>query len=63
MSNQIRAAFFPDSYLEVNGAAMTSKRLTDYAKRHNYPFLCVYADKKPEITQDGSVTNLSLKRS
>jgi len=42
---------------------MTSKRLTDYAKRHNYPFLCVYADKKPEITQDGSVTNLSLKRS
>jgi phosphatidylinositol alpha 1,6-mannosyltransferase len=63
VSNQIRSAFFPDSYLEVNGAAMTSKRLTEYAKRHGFPFLCVHADKKTQVTQDGSISYLALKRS
>lgn len=59
----LRVAFFADSFLEVNGAAMTSQRLVGYAKKNGYPFLCVYAGKKNEITQDESVTYLSLKRS
>lgn len=42
---------------------MTSKRLTGFAKRNGYPFLCIHAGKKSEIWQDGSITNLSLKRS
>jgi phosphatidylinositol alpha 1,6-mannosyltransferase len=63
VEKQIRVAFFPDSYLEVNGAAMTSQRLTGYAKSKGYPFLCVHAGKKSELRQDGSVTYLSLKRS
>lgn len=63
MSSSIRAAFFPDSYLEVNGAAMTSKRLTGYARKMGYPFLCVHAGKETKSWQDGSVSNLSLKRS
>ncbi len=57
-----RVAFFPDSYLEVNGAAMTCKRLTGFAQKRGYPFLCVYADQKNETFVDGSVTNLALKR-
>ena len=44
----LRVAFFPDSFLEVNGVAMTSKRLIGYAKRHGYPFLCIHAGKKTE---------------
>ncbi|MEK7724394.1 MAG: glycosyltransferase [Acidobacteriota bacterium] len=64
MSEKIpRVAFFPDSYLEVNGAAMTCRRLTGFARKRGYPFLCVYADKKTEKTTDGSLTNLALKRS
>jgi glycosyltransferase involved in cell wall biosynthesis len=63
VKNPIRVAFFPDSYLEVNGAAMTSQRLTAYAKSKGYPFLCIHAGKKTEEWQDGSVTYLSLKRS
>ena len=63
MNEKLRVAFFPDSYLEVNGAAMTCKRLTDYARRNDFPFLCIYAGPKTELTTDGSVTNLSLKRS
>lgn len=61
--NQLRIAFFPDSYLEVNGAAMTSQRLVAFAKRRDYPYLCIHAAKKNDIWQDGSVTYMSLKRS
>ncbi|MDQ2746636.1 MAG: glycosyltransferase [Acidobacteriota bacterium] len=63
MNTPLRVAFFPDSYLEVNGAAMTSQKLVGYARKNGCPFLCVYADKKTEVRQDGSVTFLALKRS
>ncbi len=63
MNQPLRVAFFPDSYLEVNGAAMTSQRLVGYARKNGCPFLCVHADKKTEIVRDGSVTLLKLKRS
>ena len=63
MNKPLRVAFFPDSYLEVNGAAMTSQRLVGYAKKNGYPFLCVHAAKKTEMIADGSVTYLKLKRS
>lgn len=58
-----RIAFFPDSFLEVNGVAMTSKRLIGYAKKHGYPFLCIHAGKKTETYTDESIKYLSLKRS
>ncbi|HQU91115.1 MAG TPA: glycosyltransferase [Pyrinomonadaceae bacterium] len=63
MSSSIRTAFFPDSYLEVNGAAMTSKRLTGYAQKMGYPFLCIHAGPKNDSWQEESVSYLSLKRS
>ena len=63
MEKQIRVAFFPDSYLEVNGAAMTCRRLVEYAGRNEFPFLCVHAGPKAGISTEGSVTHLALKRS
>lgn len=42
---------------------MTSQRLVAFAKRKNYPYLCVHAAKKSETWQDGSVTYMTLKRS
>lgn len=63
MEKQLRVAFFADSYLEVDGVAMTSKRLTGYAKRNGCPFLCIHAGPKTEVSTDGSVTHLALKRS
>lgn len=42
---------------------MTSQRLTAYAKRKNYPYLCIHAARKNEVWQDGSVTYMTLKRS
>ena len=58
-----RVAFFPDSYEEVDGVAMTSKKLVGYAKKNGNPFLVIHAGKKTEFTENGSVKNLSLKRS
>ncbi|HEX8251248.1 MAG TPA: glycosyltransferase [Pyrinomonadaceae bacterium] len=63
MKEALRVAFFPDSFLEVNGVAMTSKRLIGYAKRNGYPFLCIHAGEKTETYEDGSIRYLSLKRS
>ena len=58
-----RIAFFPDSYDEVNGAAMTCKRLVDHAYRKDLPFLVVHAGKKTDEWKEGSVEYLKLKRS
>lgn len=63
VNNTPRVAFFPDSFLEVNGVAMTSKRLIGYAKRRGHPFLCVHAGFKTEQTSDESISYLSLARS
>ncbi|MBK7393882.1 MAG: glycosyltransferase [Chloracidobacterium sp.] len=63
MSENLRVAFFPDSFLEVNGVAMTCQRLVGYAKRHGYPLFCVHAGDESTISHDESVTDLSLKRS
>ncbi|CAA9396195.1 MAG: hypothetical protein AVDCRST_MAG74-1395 [uncultured Pyrinomonadaceae bacterium] len=63
MNKNLRVAFFADSFSEVNGVAMTSRRLVGYAKENGYPFLCVHAGRKTATTKDGSVTYLSLRRS
>ncbi len=63
MKEVLRVAFFPDSYLEVNGAAMTCQRLVGFAEKRGYPFLCIHAGDKTETSVSGSVTHLSLKRS
>ncbi len=59
----MRVAFFPDSYVEVNGVATTSVRFVSFAKARELPFLCIHAGPETSLTQDGSVTFLSLKRS
>ncbi len=63
MSKILRAAYFPDSFLEVNGVAMTSNRLIQFVRKRGYPFLCVHAGEKTEVRQDGNITFVSLKRS
>lgn len=63
MKEVLRVAYFPDSYLEVNGVAMTSNKLTNFVRKRGYPFLCVFAGGKTEIRQDKNITFVSLKRS
>ena len=63
MDKILRIAYFPDSFNEVNGIALTSNKLVEYAKVRDYPFLCVHAGPETKVWKDGSVTYLSLKRS
>lgn len=63
MRTEPRVAFFPDSYLEVNGVAHTSRKLTAYAQQHALPLLCVHGAKQTAQTTAGSVQHLALERS
>ncbi len=58
-----RVALFADSYLEVDGAAMTCRRLVDYARDNSFPMLCVHAGQAAEENTDGTVTHHVVKRS
>ncbi len=42
---------------------MTCRRLVNYARQNDLPFLCIHAGPRTELTKDGSVAHLSLKRS
>ncbi|HKC88194.1 MAG TPA: glycosyltransferase [Blastocatellia bacterium] len=57
-----RVAFFPDSFVEVNGVAHTSRQLAAFAERRNLPLLCVYGAEGDGRVIAGSVTKLSLGR-
>ncbi len=42
---------------------MTCRKLVGFAEEKGYPFLCIHAGEKTEITTSGSVSHLALKRS
>lgn len=63
MRTEPRVAFFPDSFLEVNGVAHTSRQLVAYAQRRELPFLCLHGGPASEQKQTGSLTQLTLSRS
>jgi phosphatidylinositol alpha 1,6-mannosyltransferase len=57
-----RVAFFTDTFQEINGVALTSRQFTEFAQRHDRPFLCVRGGPATRVTRDGSVTHAELKR-
>jgi phosphatidylinositol alpha 1,6-mannosyltransferase len=57
-----RVAFFPDSFVEVNGVAHTSRQLAAFAESRNLPMLCVYGGGRTGRIVEGGVTKLSLRR-
>src|SRR5262245_36132435 len=57
-----RVAFFPDSFVEVNGVAHTSRQLVAFAERRDLPLLCVHGAEGAGRVMTGSVTKLSLGR-
>src|SRR5262245_14651754 len=62
MKIEPRVAFFPDSFVEVNGVAHTSRQLAAFAGRRNLPMLCVHGGGRTERIFEGCVTKLSLRR-
>jgi glycosyltransferase involved in cell wall biosynthesis len=58
-----RVAYFPDSFHEVNGVAHTSRHFEAFARRRNFPFLCVRAGNRSQVLiEDGNVWTLELPR-
>ena len=63
MDRVLRVAYFPDSFIEVNGVAMTSKKLVSFVRKRGYPFFYVYAGRKTETHREKNLVSLSLRRS
>jgi phosphatidylinositol alpha 1,6-mannosyltransferase len=63
MSKYLRVAYFPDSFLEVDGVAMTSNKLVKFARERELPFLCIHAGPSTQTKKDGSVIFASFRRS
>ena len=62
MNSPIRVAFFTDSFFEPNGVATLSREYAAFAKRHEHPFLCVHSGNSTQISVDGSVRSVELRR-
>lgn len=63
-SDELRVAYFPDSFHEMNGVAHTSRHFEAFARNHRRPFLCVRAGTRiPALIEEGSVQTLELPRS
>jgi len=59
----IRAAYFTDTYLEIDGVANTARQFEAYAKRHGVPFLILHGGyTKEALVRDGSVMRAELPR-
>lgn len=63
MTSEPKIAFFADTFLEINGAAMTCRLLAEYAEAEQKPLTCYFADHENSVREAGSVTYRGLKRS
>jgi phosphatidylinositol alpha 1,6-mannosyltransferase len=62
MKEILRVALFAETFHETNGAANVLRRLTDYARENDYPFLCVRAGKETRVWTEGNLKILELER-
>ncbi|MBA3694303.1 MAG: glycosyltransferase [Acidobacteria bacterium] len=62
MNDIPRVALFADTFHETNGAANFLRRLVNFAKKKEHPFMCIRSGEKTGNFQDGSVSFLDLKR-
>jgi glycosyltransferase involved in cell wall biosynthesis len=57
-----RVAFFTDTFTEINGVALTSRQLTEFAQRRGYPFLCIRGADRCRRTHEYGTTHIELAR-
>ena len=63
MSGPPRVAYFPDSFMEINGVARTSQHLVSFARDRALPFLCVHAGLANRTLQpSATLTRVELQR-
>ncbi|MHB1937295.1 MAG: glycosyltransferase [Acidobacteriaceae bacterium] len=59
---QLRVAFFPDAFHEVDGVAMVARNFVAFAQQRGVPLLIVHAGPRDEVVREGSVTRVQLRR-
>jgi phosphatidylinositol alpha 1,6-mannosyltransferase len=57
-----RVAFFTDTFTEINGVALTSRQLTEFAQRRGYPFLCIRGADRSLRRHEYATTHIELGR-
>jgi glycosyltransferase involved in cell wall biosynthesis len=63
VSGPPRVAYFPDSFMEINGVARTSQQLVHFARERALPFLCVHAGSASRTLQpSATLTRVELQR-
>lgn len=63
MKGAPRVALFADSFLEVNGVALTCRKLAEHAQQHGLPLLVVHAGASTGTEADGNSWRVSLATS
>jgi len=58
----LRVALFPCTYSEIDGVANTSRQFAAFARENGFEFLLVHAGPGNEVSVDGSVTRVQLRR-
>jgi len=62
MNSELRVAFFPDCYHEIDGVANTARQFEAFAIRHGLPFLTVHGGAEDETQKVGTVARITHRR-
>lgn len=58
----LKLALFPCTYREIDGVANTSRQFAAFARDRGFEFLLVHAGPRNEVTTEGSITKVQLRR-
>lgn len=58
-----RVAFFADCHYEVNGVSLTCRKLEEFVRRRELPFLTVHGGPAARVEQDGAFVRAEYRRS
>jgi len=62
MEENLRVAFFPDTYDEIDGVANTSRQFEAFARKRGFPFLTICGGTENRAQTDGSATRITRRR-
>jgi phosphatidylinositol alpha 1,6-mannosyltransferase len=62
MEENLRVAFFPDTYDEIDGVANTSRQFEAFARKRGFPFLTICGGTENRVETDGSALRITRRR-
>jgi len=62
MEKNLRVAFFPDTYDEIDGVANTSRQFEAFARKRGFPFLTICGGTENRSDADGSAVRITRRR-